>query len=70
MVAVGLELRTAGQEAGDRGIRWERRMVYRLVDGAEGVELLRPGQGWAHDDAPGATWLQSATDNPVVDTGS
>jgi hypothetical protein len=63
-LAVGLDLRTAGD--GDRpGRRWERRVAYRCVDEGATVEVLRPGRGWARDDAPGSTWVEAGAGNPV-----
>ena len=48
------------------GRRWERRIAYRVTGGGT-VELLRPGQGWARDDVPGAGWVPQAQDNPVTE---
>ncbi|MGY1641741.1 glycosyltransferase family 39 protein [Geodermatophilus sp. SYSU D00703] len=63
-LAVGLDLRTAGD--GDRpGRRWERRVAYRCLDRGATVEVLRPGRGWARDDAPGSPWVEAGADNPV-----
>jgi hypothetical protein len=63
-LALGLDLRTAGD--GDRpGRRWERRVAWRCLDGGATVQVLRPGRGWAHDDAPGSTWVEAGAGNPV-----
>jgi hypothetical protein len=31
------------------------------------VQLLRPGEGWAQDGAPGSPWRSAGADNPVTD---
>jgi len=65
-IAVGLDLRGAGDV--DRpGRRFERRVAFRCVDEGATVEVLRPGRGWARDDAPGSTWVEAGADNPVED---
>jgi hypothetical protein len=64
VLAVGVDLRSP-DSPDSPGRRWERRIAYRVVDGGTRVELLQPGQGWFHDDDPGAGWVQQATDNPV-----
>ncbi|MGY1690807.1 glycosyltransferase family 39 protein [Geodermatophilus sp. SYSU D01105] len=65
-LAVGLDLR--GSADGDRpGRRWERRVAARVVDGGATVEVLRPGRGFARDDAPGSSWVEAGADNPVED---
>ncbi|HEX2072230.1 MAG TPA: glycosyltransferase family 39 protein [Geodermatophilus sp.] len=69
VLAVGFDLRRAGEASEQPGCRWERRMAYRLPDGTGRVELLRPGQGWARDDAPGSQWLQANVGNPVEELG-
>jgi hypothetical protein len=69
VLAAGLELRAPGTAPGTPGRRWERRIAYRLVDGAARVELLQPGQAWACDDVPGADWVEAAADNPVGEIG-
>jgi hypothetical protein len=66
VLAVGVDLRSADRPDSP-GIRWERRIAYRVVDGGARVELLHPGQGWFRGDAPQAGWVQEATDNPVRD---
>ena len=66
---MGIELRGPGDGATRPGIRWERRIAYRLVDGGAAVQLLLPGQGWTCDDRPGAAWESAATGNPVADRG-
>jgi 4-amino-4-deoxy-L-arabinose transferase-like glycosyltransferase len=68
VLAAGLDVRTA--EAADRpGRRWERRVAHRAVDDGARLELLRPGQAWARDDAPGSGWVQAAAGHPVEDLG-
>jgi hypothetical protein len=68
VLAAGLDVRTA--EAADRpGRRWERRVAHRTVDDGARLELLRPGQAWTRDDAPGSGWVQSAAGHPVEDLG-
>jgi hypothetical protein len=68
VLAAGLDVRTA--EAADRpGRRWERRVAHRAVDDGARLELLRPGQAWARDDAPGCGWVQAAAGHPVEDLG-
>ncbi|MGY1623878.1 hypothetical protein ACI789_16900 [Geodermatophilus sp. SYSU D00965] len=63
-LAVGLDLRTAGD--GDRpGRRWERRVAWRCLDEGTTVQVLRPGRGFARDDAPGSTWVEAGAGNPV-----
>ncbi|WP_158550799.1 glycosyltransferase family 39 protein [Geodermatophilus sp. TF02-6] len=68
VLAAGLDVREA-DDAGRPGRRWERRVAHRPVDGGARLELLRPGQGWARDDAPGSGWVQAAVGNPVEDLG-
>jgi hypothetical protein len=68
VLAAGLDVRTA--EVADRpGRRWERRVAHRAVDDGARLELLRPGQAWARDDAPGSGWVQAAAGHPVEDLG-
>jgi hypothetical protein len=68
VLAAGLDVRTV--EAADRpGRRWERRVAHRAVDDGARLELLRPGQAWARDDAPGSGWVQAAAGHPVEDLG-
>jgi hypothetical protein len=64
VLAVGVDVRSPDRPDSP-GRRWERRIAYRVVDGGTRVELLRPGQGWFHGDAPGAGWEQQAEANPV-----
>jgi hypothetical protein len=66
VLAVGVDLRSPDRPDSP-GSRWERRIAYRVVDGGARVQLLQPGQGWFHSDAPQAGWVQEATDNPVRD---
>jgi hypothetical protein len=66
MLAVGVEVRSPDRPDSP-GRRWERRIAYRVVDGGTRIELLRPGQGWFHGDAPGAAWVPQASLNPVHD---
>jgi hypothetical protein len=64
VLAVGVDVRSPDRPDSP-GRRWERRIAYRVVDGGTRVDLLRPGQGWSHDDSPGAGWVQQAEENPV-----
>jgi hypothetical protein len=69
VLAVGLELRRPGDTPGRPGLRWERRVAYRLVDGGRRVELMQPGEGWACGDGHGASWVPDGTGSPVEDLG-
>jgi hypothetical protein len=64
VLAVGVEERSP-EDPDTPGRRWERRIAYRVVDGGTRVQLLQPGQGWFHDAARGAGWVQQAAGNPV-----
>jgi hypothetical protein len=66
VLAVGVDVRSPDRPD-SAGRRWERRIAYRVVDGGTRIELLRPGQGWFHGDAPGAGWEPQASLNPVHD---
>ena len=65
VLAVGLAARSPGDDG--PGDRWERRIAHRTVDGADRVELLRPGQAWARADGGG--WEPDATGSPVEELG-
>jgi hypothetical protein len=60
VLAVGLAARSPGDDG--PGDRWERRVAHRTVDGGTRVELLRPGQAWAHTDGG---WEPDASGSPV-----
>jgi hypothetical protein len=70
VLAMGLELRPAGDGTGAAGRRWEQRVAYRLVEGSAGgqgaaqVQVLVPGEGWA-SRATGGGWVQLGAGNPV-----
>jgi hypothetical protein len=65
VLALGLDV--PGNADAGRDQRWERRVSFRVLDGGNRLELLRPGQGWAQEDGPDGAWQSAGADNPVED---